>query len=345
MVLVGMAAVAGGCGNAFAPTSVPGTATVQPPATSSAPSATPVGSSLAGTPAPTLADGSPVVCPGTLPTKVASIDLLADRSCYGTAELAIDGWLEDGSIDTTHNEATPSWVMPFAQLYPRGPTVGDFIYNTLHAGRPGLEVVAKAEAAIDLSGVGRWVTVHGHFNDPDALACVRTLQDTYPGEWAGPDCDRLFVVTALEPLLRVGDECGPSSLTIAEFKAADLACFLGREAHITGWEDVGEGFGGSAPVYPFDLAPSMRFADAQLVAHRWESELDHDAIFPVTIAGSGVRFNRSDLRVVVTGMLGHPRSEGCRPGVLDGWTWSPPVSWAQHQCEHLFVVTGVQVRA
>jgi len=337
-----------GCQGVIAPASMPSTATPAPLATTTtrptSATATAEPSMATGTPTPTLFDGSPVICPSSLPTELRSVEELADRSCYGTTELTIDGLLADGSIDTSHNEATPSWVMPSASLYATSPTVGEFVYDTLAVGRRGLEVVAKPDAGIDLSGIGRWVTLRGHFNDPDALACVPTLQDSYPGEWAGPDCDRLFVVTDLQPNLHVGDECGRDSLTVAEFLAADAACFIGREVHVVGWEDVGEGFGGAAAVYPFELDPSMRRARAQLVANRWESDLEHDPIFPMTIAGSGVRFDRSDLRVVVTGMLGHPVAQGCRPAVLEGWTWSPPRSWAQHQCQHLFVITAVHIR-
>lgn len=311
-------------------------------ATASQPPATPT---FAPTPSP-KPDASAVVCPSDLPATLASIAELAEHACYGTTALTIEGWLAEAPIWLDHNESVPSWTIPFAQLYPSRPTVREWTYDFLMAGsRFGLEVVAAPQSGLDLSGIGRWVTLRGHFNDPEVLACTLTLVEEYPDQWAGPDCDRLFLVTSIEPLERPQPACPTASpISLATFLAADASCYIGREVRISAWEDVGEGFGGQAPVFPVSTGPKLLHADAQLVSHRWESDLDQHPIFPRIIKGSGVRFDREDLRVIATGQLGHPVSEGCRPGDIE-WTWAPPISWAQNQCRHLFVITDVQIRS
>lgn len=319
------------------------------PAVSPSPAATPsptVAPTATIGPAATPSPGaSTVACPSELPTALASVTQLADRSCYGTTELAIEGWLAEQQVSVDHGEAAPGWVMPISALFPDRPTVREWTLDYLLAGPlGGLDVVTPPDTGIDLSGLGRWVTLRGHFNDPAALACTPTLVDSYPDEFAGPDCDRLFVVTGLQGLGRAEPSCpGGSPLSLATFLAADAGCFIGREVRITGWEDVGEGFGGASSAYPITLDPSMRSAQAQLVSERWESDLDHNPIFPWLIEGSGVRFDQSDQRVIVTGRLGHEAANGCRPGPFPSWTWTPPVSWAQHRCMRLFVIDEVQL--
>ena len=307
-------------------------ASPSPPAASVAPVATP-------SPNPSTSS-----CPTNLPTALASVKDLADRSCYGTTVLTIQGWLAEQQVSLDHGEATPAWVMPISGLFADRPTVREWILDTLLSGPlADLDVVTPPETGIDLSGLGGWVTLRGHFNDPAALACTPTTVDSYPDEFAGPDCDRLFVVTGLETLERPKPSCPVESpLALATFLAADAGCFIGREVKITGWEDVGEGFGGATFAYPITLDPSMQHADAQLVSARWESDLDQNPVFPVLIEGSGVHFGRSDQQVIVTGRLGHPAAIGCRPGPVPSWSWAPPVSWAQHRCMRLFVIDAVQ---
>lgn len=294
-------------------------------------------------PTPPAPSGSEIACPSELPTALASVTELADRSCYGTAELSIEGWLGEQQVSLDHGEATPDWVMPISGLFARRPTVREWILDTLLAGPlADLDVVTPPDTGIDLSGLGGWVKLRGHFNDPAALACKPVLIESYPDEFAGPDCDRLFVVTGLETLERSAPSCPVDSpLALATFLAADAGCFIGREVKLTGWEDIGEGFGGASSAYPITLAASLRSTEAQLVSERWEVDLDHDAIFPWRIEGSGVAFDRSDQRVIATGRLGHAVAEGCRPGPVPSWTWAPPVSWAQHRCMRLFVIDEV----
>ena len=313
----------------------------QTPASSSTPVATPPPTSA---PVPTVGpSGSAIACPTNLPLTLRSVDELADRMCYGTKEVAIDGWLSEHEISLDHGEATPDWVMPISALRVDRPTVGEFILDYLMAGPScGLDVVTLPATEIDLSGLGRWVKVRGHFNDPAALACTPALVDTYPDEFAGPDCDRLFVVTALDPLERAAPSCPTESpMVIETFLAADATCFIGREVEISGWEDVGEGFGGASFAYPVSLG-DLRSTEAQLVANRWESDLSQTPIFPMVVAGSGVSFDADDRRVIVTGKLGHEASASCRPA-RGPWTWVPPDAWAQHRCMRLFVITRVQV--
>jgi hypothetical protein len=130
-------------------------------------------------------------------------------------------------------------------------------------------------------------------------------------------------------------------LTIAQLRAADAACFIGHDVQITGWEDVGEGFGGVANIYPIVLAPEFRMADAQFVARPWAQDPGNDVFFVYTLKGSGVAFDQSNRNVLVTARLGVAAAEGCKALQLDGWTWAPPDSWAQHRCDHLLVIKKV----
>jgi hypothetical protein len=187
--------------------------------------------------------------------------------------------------------------------------------------------------------------VHGHFNDPVASACTVVTSTDDEGPGVPPECDRLFVVSAMENLDRPDPSCPTESpIELTAFLDADAACFRGRDVRIIGWEDVGEGFGGTAPIYPITLDPSLELAEAQLTSRRWEGDGEIDAVFPWTIGGSDVRFARSDKRVVVTARYGHDSSDQCRPGPFPAWAWTPPDSWAQHQCEHLLVITAVRDR-
>jgi hypothetical protein len=70
--------------------------------------------------------GSAVTCPSDLPTGLMSIHELADRSCYGTTEISIVGWLAEQQVSLDHGEATPDWVMPISGLYATWPTVGEW---------------------------------------------------------------------------------------------------------------------------------------------------------------------------------------------------------------------------
>jgi len=294
--------------------------------------------------APTASpSASTITCPPDLPTTIR-VEQLADPGCYGTAELAIEGWLAEGPVFIAFNEPLLKWTIPIAGLFADRPTVGEWIYDYLMAGRSGgLRVVADPSSGLDLTGPGQWVTLRGRFNDPEILPCRLVVESDNPGEDARPDCAGLFLVTGVEPLDRAAPDCPTTSpLSVAAFMAADALCFVGREVRVSGWEDVGDGFGGEAPVWRITTGPGLVAADAQLVSHRWESDLEQHAIFPWIVGGSGVRFDRSDVRVVVTGILGHPASAGCRP-VDIGWGWTPPLSWAQNECRHLFVITRVQL--
>lgn len=292
-----------------------------------------------------------VACPTDLPTVLASPDALADPSCYGTSELTIDGWLADEDVYVDNYEWTPSWTMPLAGLYGRSPTTREWIFDHLMASSfwPGVSVVTPPESGIELLGRGRWATVHGHFNDPAASACQVANWAPNPdyGEQSPPkpSCERLFVVSSVQALEHPAPDCPTSSpMRLATFLAADFRCFLGHEVKVDGWEDIGEGFGGTTAAYGIKIG-SLRYAHAQLVTHRWESDQDHDPVFPYTVAGSGVAFDKSALKVTVTIHLGHPAVKTCRPQVNEGWTWSPPIAWAQHRCERLVVITDVRVRS
>ena len=330
-----LAAILAACqqGTASPPAS---TATIAPVATASPapPSSTPA------SPGPSSVD-----CPTALPTTVAVAEL-ADPTCYGTTELTIEGWLEDTSFDVSAGERAPGWTNAFSGLYASSPSTDDFLVDfLLFSPEPRVWTVAVPGSGIDLSGVGRWVSARGHFNDADAMTCAVAPGTENPDD-PPPDlhCERLFVVTAVDDLEHPAPACPIASpVSIAAFLAADVTCFWNRNVQISGWEDVGEGFGGMAPIYPISTG-SLELADAQLVANRWESNLDQHPIFPWIAAGSGIAFDRTDREVVVTAVLGGTAASTCTPA-YDAWTWAPPATWAEHRCRHLLVITEVNDRS
>lgn len=336
--LIGMVIVAGcqGPGPTTGPTAASPTSG---PTAESTPGSTPTPTAA---PSPTSAG---ITCPSPLPTDVEAILRLDSPSCFGTNELSIEGWLDEDSIGVDQNDLSPPWTIASSSLYPSSPLVSEFMFDFMLSDRRyGMRVVAPPESGIDLMGTGRWVSLRGHFNDPVASACTFVDPELANDPYTSVDCNRLFVVTGLNELPPPSPACpSDSPLDLPTFFAADAACFIGKEVKLVGWEDIGEGFGGASTAYPIKLDPSLRLADAQLVSRRWESEGEQHAMFPWTIRGSGIHFDRSDVRVAVTGLLGHPAAAGCRPGSV-GWTWTPPTSWAQHRCQHIFVITAVRIR-
>ena len=337
-----VAAIIAGCARPTT-TESPAPATLAPSATAGIPTTAPTTPPTADpieSPEPTAG----VVCPSDLPTDLASVEELADPSCYGATELTINGWLAEQGIWIDMGETEPSWTMAWSALYSDSPTAGEWMVDYLLAEQqlpPRISVVARPASDIDLSGLGRWVTLRGHFNDEKASACRQILRGWDPDEHR---CDRLFVVSSVEGRPATGPVCPTGSpITIEEFLAADARCYRGRDVQLIGWEDIGEGFGGTSPRYPITLSPSLRYPDAQLVERRFESGDPGPIIFPMTVVG-GVKFNASDHRAIVTGQLGHAAALKCRPGPYSPWTWTPPVKWAQHFCQRIFIVTGVQDR-
>ena len=340
------AAIVAGCNPGTTATGSPDPPTAAPSATAATETTAPT--SLIESPEPTAG----VVCPSDLPTELASVDELADPSCYGSTELSIDGWLSEIDVHIGDGEPTPSWTIALSGLFARSATVGEAIFDYLMRDRrpaASISVVTPPESGIDLLGLGRWVTLRGRFNDAAASACtiLNWEPDPEDANQDPPDleCERLFVVSGLTTLERPVPDCPMESpMTLAEFEAADFMCRVGQEVRIAGWEDPGEGFGGASDVYPISFGTLKFLDEAQLVANRWESDDVEHVIFPWTVRGSGVSFDDEDLRVVVTGTLGHAASEGCRPA-LEGWTWTPPASWVQNRCMRLFVITDVRVRS
>lgn len=329
-----LAAVLAACQQGTAPS--PAASPTSPPVATASPRPT----STPASPGPSAAG-----CPTTLPTTVAVADL-ADPRCYGTTQLTIEGWLADTSFDVSAGERMPGWTNAFSGLYPSSPSNDEFIVDfLLHSREPGVWVVAPPTSNVDFSELGRWVSARGHFNDPAAMTCAVAPGTESPND-PPPDlqCERLFVVTELADLDRPAPSCPiESPVSIATFLAADVTCFWKRTVEISGWEDVGEGFGGIAPIYPISTG-SLELAHAQLVANRWESNLDQHTIFPWKVAGSGIAFDRNDREVVVTAVLGGPAASTCTPA-YDAWTWSPPAEWAQHRCWHLLVIIAVRDRS
>lgn len=327
------AAIFAGCSGPTA-TGSPVPATSGPTATAGTPSAAPT------TPIESPEPSASVVCPSDLPTTLASVELLADASCYGTTELTIDGWLAESGVWTDPGETEPGWTNPWVALYPSNPTAGQFVIDYLQADRVpgGISVVTAPRSGIDLSGIGRPVTLRGHFNDAVASACTKVIKHS-----SDRDCAALFVVTGLESHPVDSPVCpAESPITIEAFLAADARCFLGHDVRIRGWEDVGEGFGGTGPIWRVDESASLRMAVAQLAAQRFEDLVDEPYLFVWTAKGSGVRFDASDREVVVTARLGHSAAQDCRPEEQEGWGWAPPLTWARHYCQRMLVITDVR---
>lgn len=332
------AAILVGCGTA--PSASPSGPIAPSP---SFPAGTPDAPSVEPTVLPTSTPptGSPgIVCPSDLATTVGSVQELADSSCYGSTELTIDGWLAESGVWLDLSETTPAWTNPWVKLYATYPTAGQFMIDFMHADQVpgGIDVVTPPRTGIDLSGNGRWVRLRGHFNDVAASACeqVRT-------SGSERECAHLFVVTGLEgrpvdsPVCPAGEP-----ITVETFLAADARCFRGRDVKLRGWEDVGEGFGGTGPIWRVDESAALRLADAQLAAVRFEELENEPYLFVWTAKGSGVRFDASDRQVVVTARFGHPAARDCVPERYDDWDWAPPVTWAQHYCERMLVITDVR---
>jgi hypothetical protein len=291
---------------------------------------------------PTPSATPDVGCPSDLPDTIASVEDLADPSCYGTAELTIDGWLAESGVWTDPSETRPGWTNPWTKLYARTPTAREFLIDFLQADQVpgGIDVVTPPRTGIDLAGNGRWVTLRGHFNDEVASAC-----ETVRRSGSKRECAALFVVTDLENRPSDSPVCpAQSPLDIEAFLAADARCFRGHEVRLRGWEDVGEGFGGTGPIWRVDESASLRLAQAQLASVRFEDLEMEPYLFVWTEKGSGVLFDATDRRVVVTARLGHPAARACRPEKYEGWGWTPPITWAQHYCERMLVITDVRLR-
>lgn len=329
-------AIIAGCDLGTTATGSPAPGTLAP----STPAATPTASPTApiGSPGPTAG----IVCPSDRPTTLASVAELADPSCYGTTELTIDGWLAESGVWTDPGETEPGWTNPWTRLYASNPTAGQFMIDFLQADQVpgGIDVVTPPRTGIDLSGIGRWVTVQGHFNDADASACQKVRKHS-----SDRDCAGLFVASSLEAHPPDSPGCpADSPITVETFLSADARCFRGHDVRIKGWEDVGEGFGGTGPIWRVDYSASLRLADAQLAAQRFEDLVNEPYLFVWTRKGTGVQFDANDRQVVVTARLGHPAAADCRPETYEGWGWTPPVTWAQHYCERMLVITDVRVR-
>lgn len=332
-VALAIAVVAGCAGPSQ--TTEPSIVAPSTPSTTPAPTLEPTADPVE-TPAPSTAVG----CPSDLPTSLASVEELADPHCYGSTELTIEGWLAESGVWTEPGETEPGWTNPFVELYAQSPRTGAFVIDFLQAdANPGgVAVVTQPRTGIDLSGNGRAVTLRGHFNDPEASACTKVRKDS-----SDPDCAGLFVVTGLEGRPSDSPVCpSDSPIDLDTFLSSDARCFRGHEVQIRGWEDVGEGFGGTGPIWRVDESSSMRMAEAQLATDRFEDYDVQPYLFVWIAKGSGIRFEASDRRVVVTAQLGHPAAKDCVPEAYEGWSWTPPITWAQHYCERMLVITDVR---
>jgi hypothetical protein len=137
-------------------------------------------------------------CPKT-PTIEALIALDGnDRvGCYGSRDVSFRAWIVDpgegyGGICP---QISPSWlqvcVLPQWWLSAGKSTEGS------------LDAVKRPDANGDLAGVGRWVKVTGHFDDPAGATCRLAVGDGVaadppPAGWFVLQCRMRFVVTRMD---------------------------------------------------------------------------------------------------------------------------------------------------
>jgi hypothetical protein len=147
----------------------------------------------------------PAECPA-IPTTIESLLELAPETavaCFGDRALEFRAWVVDPGegYGGTCGAFTPSWmrdcVLPDYLLSAGAPGDSGEVAELLHAMR-------SPAAAGDLVGVGRWVEVTGHYDDPISPTCRYAgydgsigLEPERPRAMAVLACRLQFVVTGL----------------------------------------------------------------------------------------------------------------------------------------------------
>jgi hypothetical protein len=173
-----------------------------------APSGVAAGGPVATPPADALPDAQaatidrPATCP-SLPTTFAAVAALAPRTavgCFGDRAMSFRAWVVDPGegYGGTCSPFTPAWI--------RECVLPDYL---LAAGRPGntegkrqLHAMRAPNATGTTKGVGRWVQVRGHYDDPISTSCRGVgdvgwvgLEPELPRALAVLNCRLVFVVT------------------------------------------------------------------------------------------------------------------------------------------------------
>jgi hypothetical protein len=144
----------------------------------------------------------PASCPAMPTTIGAVIDLepAAAVGCFGDTTMSFRAWVRDPGegYGGTCGSFTPDWirecVLPDYLLTPGPPPPTD-TFAEFHAMR-------SRGATGDLKGVGRWVRVEGHYDDPAAPTCragssgsADGIEPAVPPGLIVAECRLVFVVT------------------------------------------------------------------------------------------------------------------------------------------------------
>jgi hypothetical protein len=150
---------------------------------------------------PTVPTGSLDVdgpCPAGRPSLNDVVALKAyDRAaCFGSSELSFRAWVVDPGegYGGTCEPLTPRWL--YACVLP------DWWLAETKTSTTRLDALKRPDAKGDLKGVGRWVAVTGHFDDPAAAMCQLESGPARigrpPTAWYVLRCREQFAVTRIE---------------------------------------------------------------------------------------------------------------------------------------------------
>jgi hypothetical protein len=116
-------------------------------------------------PTGSLTAGAP--CPGATPSigQIVSLSPYDRAACFGSRDLTFRAWVIDPGegYGGTCEPLTPRWL--YACVLP------DWWLAEAKGSSHFLDGLRRPDATGDLKGVGRWVTVTGHFDDPAAATC------------------------------------------------------------------------------------------------------------------------------------------------------------------------------
>ncbi|MBI3746724.1 MAG: hypothetical protein HY264_09455 [Chloroflexi bacterium] len=150
--------------------------------------------------------GHPSSCPSRPTTVAAMIELdpALAVGCFGSDPLSFRAWVVDPGegYGGTCGQFTPRWILECV--------LPDYLLSggvdTNAVGRGMLHAMRSPTASGDLTGVGRWVQVTGHFDDPVSPTCRFGGGDSGPTIGFEPerpraeavlDCRKVFVVSRL----------------------------------------------------------------------------------------------------------------------------------------------------
>jgi hypothetical protein len=128
--------------------------------------------------------------------EVIGLDLFNRAACFGSRQLRFRAWVVDPGegYGGACMEVVTAWLQPCV--------LPDWWLAPDRTGTVRLDAVRRPGAVGDLKGVGRWVNVTGHFDDPAAATCRSAAGPTVIGEppvgWSVLHCREQFAVTQIE---------------------------------------------------------------------------------------------------------------------------------------------------